>query len=613
MKKLLLLTLLLLLIATLPAARKALLIGNAAYSSRTLKNPVNDASDLEAALKELGFITTLIKDADYRDMYKGIENFTDGLVYGDEAIFYFSGHGVQIADNNYLLPIGDRSLKDKIDFDTFAISATWTLGKLAKARVSVMILDACRDNPTVSRSVSTKKGLAKLEPETGSQYVIYATEKDTEASDGEGRNSPFAQSLLRHIKSPVSVGEELMRLIRSDVKKATNNQQIPTAYGMLDEPYYLVAPASQPTERVVQTPSQPQAQVIVSYGTILVSGNLEGELWLDGSKQGKLPANSEMRISNVQSGSHNVELRAGDKNQSCSVNVSKDQEIKLDFSFDLTPAGMVFVESGSFMMGSNDGDEDEKPVHKVTVSSFYIGKYEVTVAEFATFVDATGYKTSAESGNWAFIWNGSKWEQKKDASWNNPYFIQGEKNPVTCVSWFDAIAYCNWLSNKEGLEPCYSLSGNANPHEWSPGLVVCNWQANGYRLPTEAEWEFAARGGVKSKGYQYSGSDDVVSVAWYLNNSEKKTQAVGTKQANELGIYDMSGNIREWCWDWYDSAYFTKSPSSDPRGADSGSSKILKGGVWFYYVGDCRMSYRPYINPSQSHNTFGFRIARAFR
>jgi len=169
----------------------------------------------------------------------------------------------------------------------------------------------------------------------------------------------------------------------------------------------------------------------------------------------------------------------------------------------------VYVEGGSFMMGSNDGEDDVKPVHKVTVSPFWIGKYEVTVEEFREFVDDTGYRTDAERKGGAYIWNGSNWEQKSDANWRNPYFPQNDRHPVTCISWYDALTYCNWRSGREGLRSVYSIKGGANLSDWSKGEIICDWTANGYRLPTEAEWEFAALGGVKSKGYKYSGSNDV--------------------------------------------------------------------------------------------------------
>lgn len=244
---------------------------------------------------------------------------------------------------------------------------------------------------------------------------------------------------------------------------------------------------------------------------------------------------------------------------------------------------MIFVEGGSFMMGSNDGESNEKPVHQVKVSSFLIGKYEVTQKEWAEVMGS----------------NPSNWK--------------GDNLPVEQVSWYQAVDYCNKRSRKEGLQPCYSISGNTSPSSWSQGTIVCDWSATGYRLPTEAEWEYAARGGNLSKGYKYSGSNDIGSVAWYGSNSGSKTQIVGTKQPNELGIHDMSGNVWEWCWDWYDSGYYGKSQSSDPIGAGSGSFRVLRGGCWDYYGGGCRVADRNRSIPGSSYNCYGFRVSRAIK
>ena len=235
------------------------------------------------------------------------------------------------------------------------------------------------------------------------------------------------------------------------------------------------------------------------------------------------------------------------------------------------PKNMVFVEGGSFQMGSND-ESDEKPVHQVTVSSFWIGKYEVTQAEW------------------------------KEVMGSNPSNWKGDQLPVESVSWYDAVDYCNKRSIKEGLTPCYSGSGAG---------ITCNWNANGYRLPTEAEWEYAARGGKHSKGYKYSGSNDIGSVAWYDGNSGSKTNRVGTKAANELGLHDMSGNVWEWCWDWYDSGYYAKSPGSDPRGAGSGSYRGLRGGSWGFGDGYCRVAGRSFNGPGYGDCGLGLRLARA--
>ena len=234
------------------------------------------------------------------------------------------------------------------------------------------------------------------------------------------------------------------------------------------------------------------------------------------------------------------------------------------------PKNMVLVEGGTFQMGSNDGDSDEKPVHEVTVSSFYIGKYEVIQKEW------------------------------REVMGTNPSYFKGDNLPVEQISWFQAVEYCNKLSIKEGLTPFYSGSGNN---------ITCNWSANGYRLPTEAEWEYAARGGNKSKGYKYSGSNDVGSVAWYDSNPGSKTQAVGTKQANEIGIHDMSGNVWEWCWDWYDD--YASASQNNPRGATNGSSKVLRGGGWNSLGNYCRVSNRYGNNPGGSNSSVGFRVSRA--
>ena len=216
---------------------------------------------------------------------------------------------------------------------------------------------------------------------------------------------------------------------------------------------------------------------------------------------------------------------------------------------------MVKVEAGTFMMGATSEMKHpyhwEKPVHQVTLTNdYYMGKYEVTQA---------------------------LWEVVMGS---NPSNFKGDNLPVEEVSWNDCQEFISKLNSMTGRK---------------------------FRLPTEAEWEYAARGGKKSRGYQYSGSNSISDVAWYSGNSGRVTHPVGTKQANELGIYDMSGNVYEWCSDWYGS--YSSSSQTNPTGADSGSSRVYRGGSWIYIAWLCRLSYRAGNTPGYRSYGLGLRLA----
>ncbi|MDO9289258.1 MAG: SUMF1/EgtB/PvdO family nonheme iron enzyme [Thermodesulfovibrionales bacterium] len=215
---------------------------------------------------------------------------------------------------------------------------------------------------------------------------------------------------------------------------------------------------------------------------------------------------------------------------------------------------MVFVRGGCYQMGDTfgDGSSDEKPVHKVCVDDFYIGKYEVT------------------QGQWKAIMG------------NNPSSFSScvDNCPVENVSWNDIQDFINKLNQKTGKN---------------------------YRLPAEAEWEYAARSGGKSE--KYSGNNDIDSVAWYTSNSGSKTHPVGQKAANGLGIYDMSGNVLEWVSDWHGDKYYSKSPKNNPKGPNSGSLRVLRGGSWGYSVRSARTANRDWSYPGSRLRDVGFRVA----
>ena len=239
---------------------------------------------------------------------------------------------------------------------------------------------------------------------------------------------------------------------------------------------------------------------------------------------------------------------------------------------------MVYVEGGTFTMGAtaeqgSDYYSDELPTHQVTLSDYYIGKYEVTqqLWEYVMSYSGTCADGSSMSAYASDVWLGS------DPS--SSYGV-GDYYPAYYVSYYDIVDIFLPRLNK--------ITGRT------------------YRLPTEAEWEFAARGGKQSKGYKYSGSDNIGVVAWYTGNSGGKTHQVGTKEPNELGIYDMSGNVWEWCGDWYGS--YSSSAQTNPTGPFSGSYRVLRGGSWFSNARRCRVSNRYTYNPSSRDFNSGFRV-----
>jgi len=251
---------------------------------------------------------------------------------------------------------------------------------------------------------------------------------------------------------------------------------------------------------------------------------------------------------------------------------------------ELSPVELVRVEGGMYEMGDHfsDGEMDERPKHMVKLYPFYIAKYPLSQHEW---LEVMG---------------------------NNPSFHKGENLPVESISWLEAVAYCNKRSNMEGLVPCFSLDGNPQPRDWSKGTVYCRFNANGYRLPTEAEWEYAARGGKKTAGYRYVGSSNVMEVAWCKDNSNRKPQAVGQKKANELGIHDMSGNVWEWCWDWYDPKFYTPKPVLNPTGPDQGLTKVLRGGSFAYQPSFMRVCCRHHFGYAIRYDGNGMRLVRSY-
>lgn len=273
----------------------------------------------------------------------------------------------------------------------------------------------------------------------------------------------------------------------------------------------------------------------------------------------------------------------------------------------LSQPEMIFVKGGSFLLGDTSGDADERPVHAVQLSDFFIAKTETTVAQFKDFAEATAYRTDAERGEGSYIWDSLGWHKREGVDWRHTETgrlrpAEQSNYPVTHVSWNDAAQYCNWLSKQSGLQKVYDFRNDS---------VYIDLTANGFRLPTEAEWEYAAADGKRSKSEQYAGADQPGALAWYSGNASRRPHAVGRKRPNALGIFDFCGNVWEWCHDWYDKDFYAASPDAqNPSGPDSGETRCLRGGSWNNSGKHLRIANRSSRYPDFRDGSVGFRVAR---
>jgi len=306
---------------------------------------------------------------------------------------------------------------------------------------------------------------------------------------------------------------------------------------------------------------------------------------MDNEKGSETHPPKSARIAAIQNGWYKAESQ--DKN--------KPQDL---------PKDMIFVKGGTFTMGctseQKDCESDESPTHRVSLSDYYMSRYELTFQEYDAYCNATGKKKPDDEG------------------WGRGY------RPVINISWYDAIEYCNWRSQQEGLKPCYEIykyqkdPNNKSTLDTKKWLVSCDFGANGYRLPTESEWEYAARGGGKQvlfgNGKNVADPSEMnfstpTKYAYSLEGIYRaKTVSVSSFSPNELGLYNMSGNVYEWCWDWKGS--YSESSKTNPKGASNGSDRVLCGGSWNSIAQYVRVANRNGITPAYSESYFGFRLTR---
>lgn len=474
--------------------RTAVVIGNSAYSDAPLKNPVNDAKVVSAALRKLNFQVYDYYDLNQNEIKRAVERFSDPANTGGTALFYYAGHGVQSGGYNYLVPV-NAEIRTEADVEFESVNLNRVLAKMEEAgnRVNIVILDACRNNPFARSYRSASNGLASVDAPMGS-FVVYATAPGQVAGDGSGDNGIFTSALLKVLTNTKGITiEQVFKYVRSEVRAATNGQQIPWTSSSLEGNFYF-NPTSDGSMTLIQPAPVPAAPAPVISET-------------EGSYTDRL-------------------------------------------------TGMKFtkVPAGCFRMGSAPGEPyasgDETPYHRVCLGEYYIGTYEVTQAEWTKVMGI------------------------------NPSHFQscGGDCPVEHVSWNDAQAFVERLNKKTGKS---------------------------YRLPTEAEWEFAA----KDRGQTDRTPADVNAYAWFKPNADGKTHIKGSKQPTKLGVYDMLGNVEEWCQDWYGSSFYAFAPQNNPKGPEDGSRKIVRGGSWIGGPDKVRLSNRRQVHPDSTNPFAGFRLA----
>ncbi len=306
------------------------------------------------------------------------------------------------------------------------------------------------------------------------------------------------------------------------------------------------------------------------------------EVYVDGDFKGKA---NEVLTLNISEGHHTVKIVKSGKSKKKKYFVPAGGLVKVELSLDGAGGqsrgklsfNFIRIDPGTFQMGSNNGSSDEKPVHTVTITkAFEISDHEVTVGEYRKFVESTGYEAPTKCG--------SKGEYKKcsGCNWNKRNV---EDHPVNCVSWEDAQSFISWLNMQAG-KPLY-------------------------RLPTEAEWEYAARAGTTTRWACGDGEWCLTQMGWFDDNSGGKTHQVKTKTPNYWKLYDMHGNIWEWCRDWYDSDYYSESPKKDPLNSSGGSSRVQRGGSWYHSAERCRSADRSNDSPGRRITSRGFRLVRS--
>ena len=502
--------------------RMALVIGNSNYALGKLKNPVNDAAAMERTLKGLGFVVTTVRDANFRQMRTALNMFAGSLRNGDLAFFYYAGHGLQIKERNFLVPIDftGESMTDA-EFETLAADQVRQRLEESPAKVRILVLDACRNNPFPAASRSGVKGLREMDRAEGT-LVAFATGANNVADDNsEESNGLYTKYLMAALQTPGLNHVEVFKRVQAEVKRSSpGGKQNPAYYDNIIGMVVLNGAGGTVNVSTVG----PAPELVLPRNEI----NEEEVYWKE--CQGQKGAYCEMYLKKFPEGRFSELARLYSKPPEPVV-AKVDPGTQAAGVKRKGPDGLMYawISPGSYTMGCSAGDnecDDDEARKNVDISKgFWIGETEVTQEAYQRI---TG---------------------------RNPSSFKGSDRPVETVNLYEAREFCG---------------------------------RTGGRLPTEEQWEYAARAGSTEARYGF-----IDQAAWYESNSGKQTHPVGQKQANAWGLYDMLGNV----WEWTESSY-------------NSETKVLRGGSWNDDPRFVRASRRDGSSPSVEDDSIGFRCLR---
>ncbi len=624
-------------------ARVALVIGNSDYRSAPLDNPANDASDLAAALEKQGFNVLVRENVGERGLKEAVDVFAKHLKKGGIGLFFFAGHGIQLKDQNFLLPV-DVGFESEADVSFKSVSAEYVLSRMAEAgnRINIVILDACRNNPLQLSRKTISKGLGVMNvgrAEKGT-FIAYATSPGSTAADGTGRNGLYTKHLLRSLETPDSDIDKVFGRVRTGVVQDTNGEQVPWTSSSVIGSFYFdvkediaalmrpVVPTVATHEAVAEAASAPfdPAQERDFWERIKDSRNpADYVAYLEKYSGAKRAAYARWMVQKL-GGTVPVTARPAATGRAEPLPqlsmagstpvlpaASGSPAVALSANGAIPTAGtliqdcadcpeLVAIPAGEFTMGSGPKEKmrelDEEPAHRVKVAaSIAVGKFEITRGQYAVFVKETG----RESKPGCHSTRGGFFHKNPKATWQNPGFEQKNEEPVVCVSWHDAQAYVAWLSKKSLKQ---------------------------YRLLNEAEWEYAARAGSTGRRHWADAEESAtcryasVADASYKSVSPGAplfpcsdgfayTTPVGRFPANPFGLHDMLGNVWEWVEDCWNEGYSGAPDIAVPRVTGACNERVFRGGAWNSTPTTLRSAYRDRDSREERHDNLGFRVARS--